>query len=246
MSGRGARKTKTNGSSLREALLTALFVLAAVLFITFRPQLTNFGSAGVPYGVSESGTRLPYETVNGNVPNFEENELPKRGEIKLSELDALGRCGPAEGVIGPENAPKKKRGDVSMVHPSGWVQKTYEGIIDSNPPVLYNRCHLIAHMLSGLDADERNLITGTRYMNVEGMLQFEDRVDCYIEWTGNHVAYRVTPDFRADELVARGVFMEAMSMEDGGKGLSFSVYCPNTQPGIEIDYSTGESRRAAQ
>lgn len=240
-SGNSKRRRTNDAGNLRGTVMQILFALLAVLFIVLRPKIAGSGGGFLP---TDSGNGRAYEVVNGNVPNFDENELPEFGEIRLSELDRLGRCGPAEGVIGSENFPKKKRGDISAVHPSGWVQKTYEGLIDTDPPVLYNRCHLIAHMFSGLNADERNLITGTRFMNTEGMLEFEERVRYYVEWTGNHVAYRVSPDFRGNELVARGVHMEAMSVEDGGKGLSFNVYCPNVQPGIEIDYSTGESAAA--
>ena len=140
--------------------------------------------------------------------------------------------------------PTEKRGDISSVKPTGWHTVKYPELIKDK--YLYNRCHLIGFQLSGLNAEKRNLITGTRHLNVEGMLPFEDEIADYVKDTGNHVMYRVTPDFKSDELVARSVIMEAYSVEDDGKGVSFSVYCFNIQPGILIDYATGESKIAGE
>lgn len=152
-----------------------------------------------------------------------------------SELDRLGRCGVAFACIGVELMPTEDRESISSVTPSGWINTEYDG------QYLYNRCHLIGFQLTGENANERNLITGTRYMNIDGMLPFENIVADYIQDTNNHVLYRVTPDFQADELVARGVQIEAFSVEDQGDGICFNVYIYNIQPGIEIDYKTGAS-----
>ena len=137
--------------------------------------------------------------------------------------------------------PTEERGTIGNIKPSGWNQAKYEGVIDSKPPYLYNRCHLIAYCLTAENANEKNLITGTRYMNVEGMLPFEEQVAKYLDQNDNHVLYRVTPVFDGDNLVASGVLLEAYSVEDNGEGVCFCVYCYNVQPGIEIDYKTGES-----
>ena len=154
-------------------------------------------------------------------------------------FDLLGRCGPAEACVGQELMPTEERGAIGMVKPSGWHTVRYDGVVDGK--YLYNRCHLIGYQLTGENANERNLITGTRYLNVEGMLPFENQVADYVEETGNHVLYRSTPVFKGLELVARGVQIEAWSVEDGGAGVCFNVYCYNVQPGVEIDYATGES-----
>nr|MCR5661290.1 DNA/RNA non-specific endonuclease [bacterium] len=180
-----------------------------------------------------------YEVVNGNVPSFSDEELKNISQKHYSKLDKLGRCGRAQVCVGRENMPSAERGPIGQVRPSGWHTVRYDSIEDR---YLYNRCHLIGYQLSGENANERNLITGTRYLNVEGMLPFENRVAHYVRATGNHVLYRVTPIFRGNDLVARGVQMEAMSVEDHGRGLKFNVFVPNVQPGISIDYATGESR----
>ncbi len=183
----------------------------------------------------------PYAEINGNVPFFTAEEITAEAFEQYSELDELGRCGEAYSCVGKEIMPTEERGEIGHIKPSGWVQAKYFGVVDSEPPYLYNRCHLIAFCLAGENDNEKNLITGTRYMNVEGMLPWETRVADYIDRTGNHVLYRVTPDFRGEELVARGVLIEAYSVEDSGAGICFNVYCYNVQPGIVIDYMTGES-----
>ena len=180
--------------------------------------------------------------VSMGTPDFSEEEIA-RGEssfIELQELDELGRCGPFLGSVSKDTFATTERGSIAGVKPSGWHTVRYDDLIEDK--YLYNRCHLGAYSISSLLDDNRNLITGTRYMNVEGMLPNELEVIYYIERSGNHVLYRVTTVFKDDELVARGVLMEAYSIEDDGE-LSFSVYCFNVQPGIEIDYATGESRR---
>ena len=180
-----------------------------------------------------------YAVIDGNIPSFDESELTTEPFETYSELDALGRCGTAYANICPELMPTEERSSIGQVKPSGWQTVRYDGVVDGN--YLYNRCHLIGYQLAGENANEQNLITGTRYMNVEGMLPFENLVADYVEETGNHVLYRVTPDFEGMELVARGVQMEALSVEDNGEGVCFNVYVYNVQPGVVIDYATGES-----
>ncbi len=181
-----------------------------------------------------------FVAVNDNIPNFSSEELTTTAYEAYSSLDALGRCGTAIASCGREIMPKdgESRGSISNVYPSGWEQAKYEGVSGG---YLWNRCHLLGWQLSAENANRRNLITGTRYMNTQGMLPFENMVADYIRETGNHVAYRVTPIFQGDFLVCSGVEMEAYSIEDRGEGISFHVYCYNVQPGIIINYATGES-----
>ena len=182
----------------------------------------------------------PYGEIGGNVPLFTEDEKKNTDAFEYySDLDPLGRCGVAFANICPELMPTEERGAIGHVRPSGWHTVKYNDLIDGN--YLYNRCHLIAYSLAGENDNVKNLITGTRYLNVEGMLPFEERVLNYVQRTGNHVLYRVTPVYNGDDLVAEGVMMEAWSVEDSGDGICFHVYCYNVQPGIEIDYRTGNS-----
>lgn len=179
-----------------------------------------------------------YVYVNGNVPFFTEEEITTDSFEIYSPLDELGRCGSAFANICTDTLPTEERGDISSVYPTGWVQEKYEGV---DQGWLYNRCHLIAYSLAGENANERNLITGTRYMNIEGMWQMEETVLNYVrENPDNHILYRVTPVFEGDNLLASGVLMEAYSVEDNGE-VSFCVYCYNVQPDVSINYVTGES-----
>ena len=181
---------------------------------------------------------IPYVEINNNKPSFSEKDKDRVEEY--SKLDKLGRCGPAFANVGKELMPTSPRESIRDVRPSGWHTVKYDDILEDR--YLYNRCHLIAFMLAGENANERNLITGTRYFNVEGMLPFEIQVADYVKSTGNHVLYRVRPIFKGNDLVARGVQMEAQSVEDGGEGISFNVYCYNVQPGIRINYKDGSSQ----
>lgn len=179
--------------------------------------------------------------LNNNTPYFTEDEIAVAASNSYeaySPLDSLDRCGITQASLSLDTMPTEERGEIGSVKPSGWHTVKYDGI-DGN--YLYNRCHLIGYQLSGENSNTRNLITGTRYMNVEGMLPYENKTADYIKSTGNHVLYRVIPIFEGDNLLASGVTMEAYSIEDAGKGLSFCVYCYNVQPGITINYVNGDS-----
>lgn len=181
-----------------------------------------------------------FVVLDDDVPSFSEEDKVRTDAFETySPLDERGRCGTAYANICKELMPTEERGEIGQVKPSGWHTVKYNGIVEGN--YLYNRCHLIGYQLAGENANERNLITGTRYLNVEGMLPFENLVAEYVKDTGNHVLYRVTPQFEGDNLVASGVEMEAYSIEDAGEGICFHVYCYNVQPQITIDYTTGES-----
>lgn len=187
----------------------------------------------------EAYTDQAYAVVHDNRPYFSENELTTQSYEFYSDLDKLGRCGAAHACIGTDLMPTEERESISQVKPSGWINVKYDHI---DGKYLYNRCHLIGFQLSGENANEKNLITGTRYLNVEGMLPFENMVADYVKETENHVMYRVTPVFEGDNLVASGVLLEAQSVEDQGEDIEFCVYVYNVQPGVRIDYATGESR----
>ena len=187
--------------------------------------------------IPEFDGTTPYVIINENVPFFTDEKTDESYEI-YSELDRLGRCGVTIACIGIDIMPTEERGSIGHIKPSGWQSVKYD-IVDGK--YLYNRCHLIGFQLAGENDNKKNLITGTRYMNVEGMLPFENLVADYVKETENHVLYRVTPIFEGDELLARGVLMEAMSVEDEGAEILFCVFVYNAQPGITIDYATGES-----
>ncbi len=180
-----------------------------------------------------------YVTLNGGTPNFTKNELKAEAYEHYSTPDRYGRCRECEACLGNELMPKEERGDISAVEPTGWQRIEFDFIEGG---LLYNRCHLLGFQLTGENANENNLITGTRYLNIDGMLPFENMVADYINETGNHVLYRVTPVFSGNELLARGVQMEGYSVEDGGEGVCFNVFCYNVQPGVEIDYLTGNAK----
>lgn len=184
-----------------------------------------------------SGT--PYITINNNEPLFTKEDENIAPVEQYGDLDYLGRCTKAFAKVGIDTMPTKERESISNVKPSGWKSVKYD-IVDGK--YLYNRCHLIGYQLTAENANKENLITGTRYLNVEGMLPFENQVAEYVRETKNHVLYRVTPIFKGENLVASGVNIEAKSVEDDGKGVCFNVYVYNVQPGIEIDYKTGASK----
>lgn len=192
-----------------------------------------FNTADVPAYSGE-----PYTAVNNNEPYFTSDDLTTEAFENYSELDALGRCGVAYANVCLETMPTEKRGSISEVKPTGWHSVKYDNVDGKS---LYNRCHLIGYQLTAENANQQNLITGTRYLNVDGMLPFENMVADYVKETDNHVLYRVTPIFTGDNLVADGVLMEGYSVEDEGDGICFCVYAYNVQPGITIDYATGDS-----
>ena len=181
----------------------------------------------------------PYVAVNDNLPLFHTNGSINPASMEYyAELDDLGRCGVTYACVGKDTMPTEKRGNISQVKPTGWQNAEYDHVDGKH---LYNRCHLIGYQLTAENANKSNLITGTRHLNVDGMLPFENMVADYVKETGNHVAYRVTPIFDGDDLVAQGVLMEGWSVEDDGEGVAFCVFAYNVQPGVEIDYATGKS-----
>ena len=220
--------------------LLILCIVAVVMLVNW--LMNPSGTEDIPHAVSleeiPAFSGEPYVVIGEGKPLFDEDDLTTASYEFYSELDDLGRCGYTMACIGRDLMPTEDRESISQVKPTGWKQKQYD-FVDGKS--LYNRCHLIGFQLTGENANERNLITGTRYMNTEGMLPFENMVADYIRETGNHVIYRVTPIFEGDELVARGVQMEAFSVEDNGEGICFHVYVYNNQPGVIIDYATGEN-----
>lgn len=217
--------------------LLATLLIAAVILAVF---MTDRSSSKLE--IELNPTDVSYSIENNNKPYFTEADLARGSDPfeEYSVLDSLGRCGVAYANICSELMPTEKRSEIGMIKPSGWHTVRYDDLVDGK--YLYNRCHLIGFQLAGENANEQNLITGTRYLNVQGMLPFENQVANYVKETGNHVLYRVTPDFHGTDLVAHGVMIEAQSVEDDA--ISFCVYCHNVQPGIVIDYATGESCRA--
>ncbi len=244
---------------LRRALFSAIIVSYQVYFGGFMKSSTKVLSILLLIALlfSSTGCRSevislddipdysdkPYVQINGNEPFFEESEITDEAYESYSELDALGRCGVAMACLGLELAPTEEREDIGSVYPSGWEYSGSSNNREYDFGYLYNRCHLIGYQLAGENANEKNLITGTRYMNVEGMLPFENMVDDYIEDTQNHVMYRVTPIYDGYNYLADGVLMEALSVEDEGEGIEFCIFVYNVQPGIEINYFTGQNRK---
>ena len=216
----------------RAIVILAFAVVLVISGCTTEPKYSN-SIQNIP---DFSGS--PYVAVNNNQPEFSEDDIVTDSYEFYSELDQYNRCGYAMACIGVDIMPTEERGSIGQVKPTGWQTVKYD-FVDGK--YLYNRCHLIGYQLTGENANPENLITGTRYLNVEGMLPFENMVADYIKETGNHVMYRVTPVFRGDEMVARGVQIEALSVEDNGEGITFNIYAYNNQPGIMIDYATGNS-----
>ena len=180
----------------------------------------------------------PYVVINNNIPYFTESDYTTNSYEYYSDLDPLGRCGVCVASIGKDLMPTEERGSIGSVKPTGWHTVKYDNV---DGKYLYNRCHLIGYQLSGENANTKNLITGTRYLNIQGMLPFENMVADYVKETGNHILYRSTPIFEGNNLLASGVLLEAYSVEDKGEGICFNVYCYNVQPDISIDYATGDS-----
>lgn len=217
--------------------LFAVGLLLIMVLSGCAPAASNTAEAVALSDVPEFSGE-PYVVINDNEPSFPAEDFTSEGFEEYSSLDALGRCGVAYANVGLETMPTEERGSISNVKPTGWKSVQYD-FVDGKS--LYNRCHLIGFQLTGENANRQNLITGTRYMNVDGMLPFENMVADYVKETENHVLYRVTPIFEGDNLVASGVQMEAQSVEDKGEGVCFNVYVYNNQPGVTIDYATGDS-----
>ena len=220
--------------------IPAVILLAAVLLLSWYLNREEVPAAVYSNSVQDipafSGD--PYVVINDNQPEFLEMDMTTKSYEYFSPLDSLNRCGYVMACVGYDLMPTEGRESISHVRPSGWWQNQYD-FVDGKS--LYNRCHLIGFQLTGENDNELNLITGTRYCNVEGMLPFENMSADYVKETRNHVLYRVTPVYDGDNLVARGIHMEALSMEDQGEGICFNVYVYNVQPGVTIDYATGEN-----
>ena len=220
--------------SLTIALLVIFATLLSSCLFPITPEVD----------VPDAEDEVAFVDYNGGVPSFTVPEKIVAYE-SYSDLDSLGRCGVAEACLGKELMPTEERESISHVDPSGWNQAKYPGVVDGN--YLYNRCHLIGFQLAGENANEKNLITGTRFFNIEGMLPFENMIADYIKETGNHVMFRVTPVYKESlDLVAYGVIMEGLSLEDNGEGISFCVFAYNIQPGVVIDYSDGSSHLSGE
>ena len=235
-------------NNMKQKILGIIFIILIIfleqLGFNIQEYIGDIGNVQtqetISYDLSEIPEyhQNPYVIINNNLPNFTEQDSTTKSFEKYSKLDRLGRCRVAFANICKETMPPKgdERGEISSVRPTGWEQRKYDG------EYLYNRCHLIGYQLSDEDANELNLITGTRYFNVTGMLPFENQVADYLkENEQNHVLYRVTPIFEGNNLLAKGVQMEAYSVEDDGKGVCFNIFVYNVQPGIKIDYETGKS-----
>lgn len=236
---------KKNINRLKKTIFLIIFAIIIAIIQSFTNSIypgqietstiTSFEIGNIP---EYKGN--PYIIINNNIPLFDEDDYTTTAFENYSKLDVLGRCCVAFANICTDIMPTGERDSISNVKPTGWVNNKYSGLVDGD--YLYNRCHLIGYQLAGENANEKNLITGTRYMNVEGMLPFENLIDDYIEENeDNHVLYKVTPIFEGNNLVASGVQLEAYSIEDNGKGICFNVYVYNVQPGIVIDYATGNN-----
>lgn len=244
------KKSKQEQLKLKKIVLTLIVVVLFALGLSGKQIKTVIGTlSDISKPIYASSIEdIPeysdhaYVIINDNEPDFAKEDMTTEAFEEYAPLDKLGRCGTAYANIGKELMPTEERGSIGQVKPTGWHTVKYNGVVDGN--YLYNRCHLIGFQLSGENANERNLITGTRYLNIDGMVEFENSVADYVKETGNHVLYRVTPVFEGYDLVARGVQMEALSVEDNGKGIKFNVFCYNVQPGVEIDYSDGTSKLA--
>lgn len=245
-----SRKNKNNLIKYMLSLVVIFCLgLAGYFNLDFQPNNISATNSNLIYENSfdfntiPEFTSTPYVVLNNNEPNFNKNDFTTNSFESYSNLDSLGRCDIAFANISIDTMPgaEEERENISSIKPSGWINKKYD-IVDGG--YLYNRCHLIGYQLSAENANEKNLITGTRYMNTEGMLPFENKIAEYVKDSGNHVLYRVTPIYQGENLVASGVQLEAKSVEDNGKGICFNVYCYNVQPGITINYKTGDSKES--
>ena len=249
------RIQKRNGLIICLVVISILCMAGAIALLVIYGSNGHYDPAELPQVETDGSLSLvcldadsipdnngeDYIILNDGIPCFNEWDIENITGEHYSEQDKLGRCGVAYAMLDRTMMPTGEREDIGYIKPTGWVQNKYEGIVDSQPPYLYNRCHLIAYALTGQNANERNLITGTRYMNATTQLYWEKKVMRYLDDSDGHVLYRVTPYFKGNELLARGVEMEAYSVEDKGKSLCFHVFVYNIQPGIVLDYATGEN-----
>lgn len=243
-----SRKRKIKG---KQGILIAFFLLVVAVVGTEKDDFSKnelwkekqSGQTKISFNLDEipEFSNEPYVMIHENLPFFEESDKTTTAFENYSQLDDLGRCGVAYANICKEIMPSEKRGEIGNIKPTGWHTVRYDDLVEGK--YLYNRCHLIGYQLAGENANEKNLMTGTRYFNVVGMLPFENQVASYVEETNHHVLYRVTPIFEGNNLIANGVQMEAFSVEDEGEGICFNVYIYNQQPGIKINYLTGESEK---
>ena len=252
MGKRKSKNTKKYESNLKKSVITLLVIIVLILIEHVQGYIGKFidkifggETPAITYNIGEipEFTDSPYIVINDNKPNFDVNDYNREFE-EYSKLDSLGRCGVAYANITRKTMPQDgvQRESISSIYPSGWKNKEYKGLIDGD--YIYNRCHLIGWQLGAENDNKLNLITGTRYMNVQGMLPFENEIANYLKQKvnkNNHVLYRVTPIFEGKNLVASGVQMEAYSVEDNGEGVCFNVYVYNVQPGFNIDYLTGDN-----
>ncbi len=228
----------------KKMIIPVIGILGLVLSYDNVCDLWQTTTAAVETAPSYDVSQIPeyrgndYVVVNNNVPYFNVNDYGDKSFEEYSELDSLGRCGVAFANVGVDLMPTEKRGSIGMIKPSGWHTVKYDNV---DGKYLYNRCHLIGYQLAGENANEKNLITCTRQMNAVAMLKWENEVAEYVRETNNHVLYRVSPIYDNDDLVSKGVLMEAMSVEDNGKGVMFNVFVYNVQDGIVIDYRNGDS-----
>ena len=228
-------RTERIASVISVLIITAIVVWAVMNL----PGIDNTSDVKTEHANIPAYSGEAVIELNGNKPEFTEDEIKSEFFETYSELDSLGRCGVAFACLDEEHMPFGERESIGMVKPTGWQIDKYDFI--DNGGFIYNRCHLIGWQLTGQNEEEKNLITGTRIMNTEGMLPYENRVASYLRTSGEHVMYRVTPVFYGKEMLSRGVQIEAYSVEDDGVGLSFNVFCYNVQPGVEINYANGEN-----
>ena len=240
--GKKSKKRKKGSGKLFGGGFLFAILCALLLYLCF-----GFSEANSKSIVSSNPDSIPeyagIDTIilHDNIPEFNDRDFETIKGEHYSNLDLLGRCGTATVMLDRSMMPKTERSSIGQIKPSGWVQKKYPGVVNSEPPYLYNRCHMIAYALTGQNANEKNLITGTRYMNADLMLPWEKKILKYLDRFDHHVLYRVSPYFKKNELLARGLELEAYSVEDEGKGVCFHVFIYNVQPGVRIDYLTGES-----
>ncbi len=225
----------------KQALPTVVVVIILAIILWTRGTQQDFSPKSYDLEQIPEFSGEPFVVLEDNTPSFNQELMTGDAFEEYGQLDYLGRCTTAVACISQELMPTEERGSIGHIKPTGWHSVKYSCVDGGS---LYNRCHLIGYQLAGENGNELNLITGTRYLNVEGMLPFENMVADYIQETENHVLYRVTPVFEGQEMVARGVVMEGWSVEDNGEGICFYVYCYNVQPGVVIDYATGDSYAA--